>query len=246
MSNDLTLYQNAELVYANEQGEPMTDSLRVARDFEKQHKHVLRDIAKLECSAEFSRSNFGPSDYADERGKQQPLVLMTRDGFTFLAMGFTGAKAAAFKERYIAAFNAMAAHLQRQAAPAIDWNNPASLRAFVAQSMLKTADLLEANAKLLPKAAALDRVSAAEGSLCISDAAKTLKLDPLQLLFQWLYENRWIFRRGKNWRAFQSKIDAGLVEHKYELTTLPDGREMLTTQARVTSKGLAFLASIFA
>ena len=79
-----------------------------------------------------------------------------------------------------------------------------------------------------------------------SDAAKTLKLDPLQLLFQWLYENRWIFRRGKNWRAFQSKIDAGLVEHKYELTTLPDGREMLTTQARVTSKGLAFLASIFA
>ncbi len=244
MSKDLIIYQNAELVYANEQGEPMTDSLLVARDFEKPHKNVLKSVKKLECSAEFSRLNFKPSYYVDERGKQQPLVLMTRDGFTFLAMGFTGAKAAAFKERYIAAFNAMAAHIQRQAA--IDWNNPASLRAFVAQSVLKTADLLEANAALLPKAAALDRVSASEGSLCISDAAKTLNAKPLKRLFQWLRENGWIFKRGNSWRAAQSKMDAGLMEHAYNLVTLPDGREITTTQARVTSKGLAFLAEIFA
>lgn len=243
MSKELTIADSEKLVYASAQGEVLTDSLRVARDFGKRHGDALRQIARLECSAEFNQRNFAPIDYLDGKGRTQRAISMTRDGFTFLAMGFTGRAAAVFKERYIAAFNAMAAHIQRQAA--VDWNNPNSVRAFAAQAALKAADLLEANAVLLPKAAALDRVSAAEGSLCISDAAKTLKLDPLKRLFDWLRENKWTFKRGNNWRARQSKIDAGMMEHKYELTTLPNGREMLTTQARITSKGLAALALLF-
>jgi len=55
-------------------------------------------IRKLECSEEFRRLNFEPSDYIDERGKEQPMYEMTRDGWTFLVLGFTGKKAARFKE----------------------------------------------------------------------------------------------------------------------------------------------------
>jgi len=93
-------------------GRPVTTSLAVADHFEKQHKHVLRDIDNLECSNEFSRSNFGPSNYIDDRGKKQPLTEITKDGFMFLVMGFTGKKAAAVKEAYIEAFNRMEAALR--------------------------------------------------------------------------------------------------------------------------------------
>ena len=84
----------------------MTTSLIVAEAFDKEHRNILRDISQLECSEEFSQLNFEPSAYMN-RGKQYPCFNITRDGFTFLAMGFTGKKAAEFKERFIAAFNAM-------------------------------------------------------------------------------------------------------------------------------------------
>lgn len=85
----------------------VVSSLDVAKNFEKQHQHVLRDIRNLECSEEFSQSNFGLAEYKDEQGKPRPSYLITRDGFAFLAMGFTGKKAAKFKEAYITAFNEM-------------------------------------------------------------------------------------------------------------------------------------------
>ena len=90
-------------------GHPVATSLAIAEDFKKQHKDVLRAIQNIECSEAFSRRNFAPSDYLDERGKTQPMVEMTRDGFAFLCMGFTGKEAAQWKEAYIAQFNAMEA-----------------------------------------------------------------------------------------------------------------------------------------
>lgn len=85
----------------------MTDSLKVAYYFAKQHKNVLKAIKELNCSPEFWRLNFKPSNYTDERGKKQPMYLMTQDGFTLLVMGFTGKKAMQFKEAYINEFNQM-------------------------------------------------------------------------------------------------------------------------------------------
>ena len=82
---------------------PVVSSRDIARVFEKEHKIVLRSIRDLDCSKSFSLLNFEESTYETERGKEYPEYLITRDGFTFLAMGFTGAKAAEFKEKYIAA-----------------------------------------------------------------------------------------------------------------------------------------------
>lgn len=96
-------------------GQALTTSREVADYFGKAHKNIVRDIRntleQLNQSpegAEFSRLNFEPRNYTDERGKQQPLYVLTRDGFTLLAMGFTGAKALQFKVAYINAFNRMA------------------------------------------------------------------------------------------------------------------------------------------
>lgn len=85
----------------------ITTSLTIAEVFGKSHYHVLRDIENLECSEMFRELNFEPSSYLTSQGKALPMFQITRDGFVFLAMGFTGKKAAEFKEKFIAAFNAM-------------------------------------------------------------------------------------------------------------------------------------------
>lgn len=88
-------------------GTVWTTSLEVAERFNKQHKDVLRAVRDLENSEEFKRRNFAPHSYVDARGNTQPCVHMTRDGFGVLAMGFTGKEAAYWKERFLAAFNAL-------------------------------------------------------------------------------------------------------------------------------------------
>ena len=97
---------------AAREGQITATSLQVAEHFGKRHTHVLRSIRNLQVSEEFSRLNFGPRDYFDERGKVQPMYDITRDGFAMLAMGFTGKEAARWKEAYISTFNAMEAKLR--------------------------------------------------------------------------------------------------------------------------------------
>lgn len=89
-----------------------TTSLRIAQTFGKQHSHVLRAIERLECSQQFRQSNFGLTPYLDAQGKPRTMYEISRDGFVFLAMGFTGTQAAQWKEAYIAAFNRMEAELR--------------------------------------------------------------------------------------------------------------------------------------
>lgn len=94
-------------VFADNHDTARVDSLFVAKFFEKEHKNVIRDIRELDCSEEFRLLNFEQSSYKNEQGKRQPCYYMTRDGFTFLAMGYRGKKAAYFKELYIKRFNEM-------------------------------------------------------------------------------------------------------------------------------------------
>jgi len=86
---------------------PVTTSRKVAEAFEKEHYNVIRDIENLDCSEKFNALNFELVNYKDKKGENRPEYIMTKDGFTFLAMGYTGKKAAQFKEAYIDAFNKM-------------------------------------------------------------------------------------------------------------------------------------------
>lgn len=100
-------------------GQPTTSSIDVARHFGKRHDNVMRAIEKIrvECAdlksevSGFNEHNFAPVDYTDATGRSLPAYVMTRDGFTLLAMGFTGKRALAFKLAYIDAFNRMEAAL---------------------------------------------------------------------------------------------------------------------------------------
>lgn len=98
--------QDLTIVFENN-NEAVTSSRLVAEYFGKQHKSILRAIRNLNCSKEFNEHNFAPVEYTDKKGEIRQEYLMTKDGFTILAMGFTGAKAMQFKEAYINAFNKM-------------------------------------------------------------------------------------------------------------------------------------------
>lgn len=99
-------------VFIDKDNTARVSSLQVAQIFNKQHKNVLETIRKIinqknSLTEEFGRLNFKPSSYIDEQRKRQPCYSMTRDGFTLLAMSFTGKRAMRFKLAYIQRFNEM-------------------------------------------------------------------------------------------------------------------------------------------
>ena len=100
------------------QADIRTTSLKVAEAFGKGHNDVLRKLKSMECSDDFNERNFALVDYRDAKGEKRPCYEMTKDGFMFLVMGFTGKQAAQIKEAYINAFNVMAAQLAERQRPA--------------------------------------------------------------------------------------------------------------------------------
>ncbi|MHC2090040.1 Rha family transcriptional regulator [Methylobacterium sp. CM6244] len=226
-------------------GEVRADSRDVSAYFRKQHKNVLQAISNLECSDGFRRLNFQPIKINDLKGESTSHVEMTKDGFAFLVMGFTGAAAAVFKEAYIERFNAMEAGLRTR--PVVDpmamLNDPAALRNLLLANTEKVLALQGKVAEQAPIVDAYARIAEADGSLCIRDAAKTLQVRPIDLTNH-LIAKGWIYRRpgSKEWSAYQPKLSSLLMKHK--LATIPhdDGHDRVRTQVRITPKGIGRLA----
>jgi Rha family phage regulatory protein len=98
--------QASELVTLKENGEAVTTSLLVAERFGKRHDDVLKSIRNLDCSKEFRSRNFAETPYTHPQNKRTfSMFEITKDGFSFLVLGFTGKPAAELKEAFIAAFN---------------------------------------------------------------------------------------------------------------------------------------------
>ena len=94
-----------------------------------------------------------------------------------------------------------------------------------------------------PDVDAFARIAGADGSLCITDAAKALQMAPKRLI-EYMAQHGWIYRRhgGGNYLGYQSRVVSGDVTHKVTSVTMADGSERITEQVRVTPKGLANLA----
>lgn len=92
----------------------VTSSLNVAEGFEKEHRNVLRDIDSLKKDVLNFEQMFFEANEPDSYGRERRVVYMNRDGFTILAMGFTGKKALQFKLKYIEAFNQMEDRIKQQ------------------------------------------------------------------------------------------------------------------------------------
>ncbi len=108
---------NIEIVMNNNQ--PVVSSRQIAHNFGKNHRHVLDSIRNLVAENSAAKSMFYETTF-DNRGKQYPMYLMNRDGFSLLVMGFTGKKALEWKIRYINAFNAMEEQIRKNTSKRIN------------------------------------------------------------------------------------------------------------------------------
>lgn len=116
------------LVYKSAKSTTVTNSMLFAKAFSISHKEALRKCANLNCDTEFNRANYAPIAYLDKRNRKQRAVMMTREGFIYLALSLTGSKAAAFRQKYIHQFEAMDNQLRNTtvlATPLTDFTKPA-------------------------------------------------------------------------------------------------------------------------
>lgn len=200
------------------------------------HDNVLKTVRQLVKKGVVS-SNETPYTHRQNGQTYTEFLLSYRDTMVVVS-GYSVELRAKIIDRW--------QDLEQQAARQtfIPTNLPEALRL--------AADKAEENERLLgvielqaPKVAAIQRLAAASGAVCISDAAKQLQVAPSKL-FAWLSAHRWIFQRGgsKRWTAYQPQISRGFMVHK--VTELkPDaetGADRAAYQPLITPKGLAHLA----
>lgn len=220
-------------------GRPATTSLAIAEGVGNPHSSVIKlirqNISDLE---EFGNIGFEIQNSTSGAGRPTEYALLNEQQATLLMTYMrNNTVVREFKKRLVKAFYEISK-------PAVPQTYPEALRLAA-----KLAEQTEAQKKeieeLTPKAEALGRIAKADGSLCITNAAKDLQVRPKDL-FGWLSQNRWIYRRTGNvtWTAYQSRIEQGYLEHKVTVVEKDDGTDKTIEQVRVTAKGLTRLAAL--
>ena len=122
-----------DIILSTQNGEPVVSSRQIAENFDKNHRDVLRAVDNLkEDVRNFAQMFFEGTDQ-DSYGREQRAYLMNRDGFTLLAMGFTGKAALEWKLKYIAAFNEMEKKLAEPEPALCAWCKKPMVRKFWSQ-----------------------------------------------------------------------------------------------------------------
>ena len=238
------------LVYENEKGVDITTSLIVAQVFDKEHKNVLRDIESLSCSESFRVLNFEQTPYVHpQNGQTYKMYTMTKDGFSFLVMGYTGEKAGEFKERFINEFNRREAMLKSD-----DYILMRSMQ--ILQGRIKT---IEAdNARLeqqnnyltteikqsAPKVKYYDDCLQSVNTLTTTQVAKQIGLDA-EKLHRKLKEIGVIYRQSGQWLLHSPYSTWGLHATRTQTYTRSDGSTGTSIYTVWTEKGRRFIIALY-
>lgn len=243
-----------ELVFKGESNQVLTNSLLVAEKFGKEHNKVIRDIQNLSCSDEFRAANFGVSSYISLQNKELPMYVMTKDGFSFLVMGYTGVKAGMFKEEYIKAFNKMEETIKNGG-----FNVPKSFRealllAAEQQEVIENQQkqIEEKNAKIeadKPKVLFSEAVSASNKSILVRELAKLITQNGYQIgekqLYERLRKSGYLCSVGESRnQPTQTYMNIGLFEIKKRVIMDGDEAKVYNTTV-VTPKGVHYFINKF-
>ena len=237
-----------ELVFKGEVNQALTNSLLVAEKFGKEHRRVMQDIRELGCSEEFRLHNFVQSSYINSQNKEMPMIIMTKDGFTLLAMGYTGDMAMKFKEEYIAAFNTM-----EQTLKSGGFQVPTSFREallLAAQQQEKIEEQQKRLEKQAPKVLFADAVETSQKSCLIGEVAKIIRQNGVDIgekrLFSWMRENGYLCSYGERYnQPTQKSMDLELFEMKKTTITKPSGEIIVSVTPKVTGKGQVYFVNKF-
>ena len=236
-----------DIILSTQNGEPVASSRDVAKRFGKEHKNVMQAVANLVAENSAAKSMFHPATF-ENRGKKYPMYLMNRDGFSLLAMGFTGKEAVQWKLKYIEAFNQMEKQLAQR---------PQLSRAeLMAQALIAAHDELEHKdrqiAELTPKGIFADAVSASKKSILVGELAKLLCQNGVQIgqnrLFSWMREHGYLIRDPKRSdynMPTQRAVEMCLFEIKETTVVHSDGHTSINKTPKVTGKGQIYFVNQF-
>ena len=236
-----------DIILSTQNGEPVASSRQIAENFGKEHKNVMQAVANLVAENSAAKSMFHPATF-ENRGKQYPMYLMNRDGFSLLVMGFTGKAALEWKLKYIAAFNEMEKKLAQR---------PQLSRAeLMAQALIAAHDELEHKdrqiAELTPKGIFADAVSASKKSILVGELAKLLCQNGVQIgqnrLFVWMRERGYLIKDPKRSdynMPTQRAVEQGLFEIKETTVVHSDGHTSINKTPKVTGKGQVYFVNQF-
>lgn len=217
----------------------LVSSLEVAENFGKRHTHILGTIKNMTAENSALQSLFYESTYTSKQNKQLPMYLMNRDGFSLLAMGFTGKEAIEWKLKYINAFNEMEQKLKNQVQPRLPKTYKEALLELVAQ--VEAREKLEAeNAELKPKASYYDTVLNCKDLIPISKIAKDYGWSA-QKLNKYLHEKRIQYKQSDTWLLYKDYAKNGFVSSKTPKTTDRNGVEHAHIHTCWTQKGRLFI-----
>ncbi|WP_351123336.1 phage regulatory protein/antirepressor Ant [Shewanella sp. T24-MNA-CIBAN-0130] len=229
-------------------GVPVTTSLAIAEGVGNTHKTVIQLIRKnIDDLQEFGSLAFEMRPFDTVGGSQNREIAMLNEQQATLLISFMRniGVVKEFKKNLVKAFFDMRDRLnqrQQHIDPMEALRDPTVMRGLLlgySEKMIELEDKLKVSQ---PKADALDRLAKADGSLCITDAAKQLQVRPKDL-FLLLQCKKWIYRRqGSSWLGYQDKIQQALVEHKVTEVEHSSGLCKVSTQVRITMKGLAKLS----
>lgn len=240
----------AELVIQSSNGNDVTTSLIVAQVFGKEHKNVLRDIESLSCSEDFNRLNFERITYKDARNREQTAYEMTKDGFSFLVMGYTGAKAGEFKERFINEFNRREALLKdddyilmrsQQILQKRVENLQAENKRLEQQNALQEEQLRQA----APKVQYVDNVLQSVNTYTSTQIAKEVGMDAAKF-HKALKERKVMFYQSGTWMLTAKYQGKGYTKMRTHQFMRNDGSIGTSSYTVFTEKGRAMVHSIFA
>lgn len=202
----------------------------------KRHPDVRRDIRNMLEALGKGVSSFART-YLDSQNKEQEEYELDRELTLTLVSGYD----IPLRHRVVVRL----AELEEQARNPIAALSRVDLLKLALDSEEKRQALVTQVAIMAPKVEAFDRIATSDGSLCLTDAAKTLQVQPRQFT-QLLQEHHYLYRRpmGAGWLAYQDKIQQGLMEHKVTTGEKSNGSEWTSTQPRITAKGLTKLAEV--
>jgi anti-repressor protein len=225
-----------------ENGQPVTSSRKVAEDFGKEHKNVLANIREILVAENQATKLFFETSH-EYRGQTFPEYLMNRDGFTLLAMGFTGKKAMQWKMKYIAAFNEMEKQLATLDQPSYqieDKIKRAEKWIVEAKELMDTQLQLHETKQQLteakPKADFVDQYVDKGITYSIRQTAKILGI-PERKFLDILMTSRIVFRQSGNIMPYANKQSEGYFEVKVGYS-----HGWQYDQTRFTTKGIYWIA----
>ena len=255
--NKMRVVKN-EIVFSGEDGKPITTSLVIADIFGKEHNKVCKDIENLSCSDSFRVANFGEATFKNSKTNQfHKMYTMTKDGFTFLVMGYTGKKAGEFKEKFINRFNEMEKEIQSARNGLPDFSNPAEAARVWAQQYEERKELEYKNAQLeqehhenQPKVEFANSVMQSTDCIGIGEMAQILKQNKLSRMgqnrfYEWLRYNGFLLQRGsrRNLPA-QKSINLGIMKIAESVCDSRMG-VIINRKAVITPQGQAYFVDYF-